>query len=169
MPLPGACSFFTMPAYRVFTVYFETRFLDYCLPKCAAWLLDMRLVWRAAKFTSGVKRAKAFNWCQARESSFTIYKKTPENMVWKKMKHDFLVVPGENFRQQRNIWKGSPVLLDELFQTKILVPFLQSHSEIFSVLSSAHTWTSVILAGNRDSRRHPTTVRLVSGPRGLFP
>ena len=29
--------------------------------------------------------------------------------------------------------------------------------EIFSILSSAHAWTSVILAGKRDSRRHSTT------------
>ena len=29
--------------------------------------------------------------------------------------------------------------------------------EIFSVLSSAHAWASVILAGKRDSRRHSTT------------
>ena len=53
--------------------------------------------------------------------------------------HDSLVVPAENFREQRNIWKGSPVLPDELFQTKILVPFLQSHTEIFSIVSGART------------------------------
>ena len=29
--------------------------------------------------------------------------------------------------------------------------------EIFSMLSIAHAWTSVILAGKRDSRRHSTT------------
>ena len=29
--------------------------------------------------------------------------------------------------------------------------------EIFSVLSIAHAWTSFILAGKRDSRRHSTT------------
>ena len=29
--------------------------------------------------------------------------------------------------------------------------------EIFSILSIAHVWTSVILAGKRDSRRHSTT------------
>ena len=29
--------------------------------------------------------------------------------------------------------------------------------EIFSILSSAHAWTSVILEGKRDSRRQPTT------------
>ena len=29
--------------------------------------------------------------------------------------------------------------------------------EIFSVLSSAHAWTNVILAGKRDSHRHSTT------------
>ena len=161
------------------------------------------------------------------------------------MKHDSLVVPAENFREQRNIWKGSPVLPDELFQTKILVPFLQSHTEIFSIGSLSKDvferrtsigseafslfiylgankfvllsffsliktiyqrvstkplpndaksplpvdvrrsktpllklpnnkwcalviWTSVILAGNRDSRRHPTTVRPVSGLRRPF-
>ena len=30
-------------------------------------------------------------------------------------------------------------------------------NEIFSLLRSAHAWTSVILAGKDDSRRHPTT------------
>ena len=29
--------------------------------------------------------------------------------------------------------------------------------EIFSILSSVHAWTSVILGGKCDSRRHPTT------------
>ena len=29
--------------------------------------------------------------------------------------------------------------------------------EIFSILSIAHAWTSVILGGKRDSRRHSTT------------
>ena len=30
--------------------------------------------------------------------------------------------------------------------------------ESFSILSSAHAWTSVILAGKRDSRRHSITI-----------
>ena len=29
--------------------------------------------------------------------------------------------------------------------------------KIFSILSIAHTWTSVILAGKRDNRRHTST------------
>ena len=32
----------------------------------------------------------------------------------------------------------------------------EDKNEILSVLSSARAWTSVILAGNRDSRRHST-------------
>ena len=39
----------------------------------------------------------------------------------------FLVLPAENFREQRNIWKGSPVFPDGIFQTEIRVLFLQSH------------------------------------------
>ena len=37
------------------------------------------------------------------------------------------VGPGENFREQPNIWKGSPVFPDGMYQTEIRVPFLQSH------------------------------------------
>ena len=33
----------------------------------------------------------------------------------------------KNFRDQRNIWKGSPVFPDGMFQAEICVPFLQSH------------------------------------------
>ena len=45
------------------------------------------------------------------------------------MEHDFLgrVVSVANFREQRNIGKGSPVFPDEMFQTEIRVPFFQSH------------------------------------------
>ena len=52
---------------------------------------------------------------------FTIKKEFPENPVRKKMEHAFLVVPAENFREQRNIWKGSPVFPDGIFQTEIWV------------------------------------------------
>lgn len=39
----------------------------------------------------------------------------------------FRVVPSENFRERRNIWKGGPVsFLDGIFPTEIRVPFLQS-------------------------------------------
>ena len=34
------------------------------------------------------------------------------------------VVPGENFGGQPNIWKGSPVFPDGMYQTKISAPFL---------------------------------------------
>ena len=33
----------------------------------------------------------------------------------------------ENFREQRKIWKGSPFIQDEIFQTEIRVPFVQGH------------------------------------------
>ena len=33
----------------------------------------------------------------------------------------------ENFREQRSVWKGSPVFLVGIFQTEIRVPFLKSH------------------------------------------
>ena len=39
----------------------------------------------------------------------------------------FLVVRAENFQEQRNIWKVSPVFPDGIFQTEIRVPLLQSH------------------------------------------
>ena len=39
----------------------------------------------------------------------------------------FWVFPTENFREQRNIWKGSPVFPDGMFQKEIRVPFLQSY------------------------------------------
>ena len=45
-----------MPVCRVFTVYFETRFLDYCLPKCAAW------------YAASVKRGKIRIWCKTRQN-----------------------------------------------------------------------------------------------------
>ena len=38
----------------------------------------------------------------------------------------FGIVPAENSREQRNIWKGSPVFLDGMFQSEIRVPFFQS-------------------------------------------
>jgi len=38
----------------------------------------------------------------------------------------FRVVPVENFREQRNVWKGSPVFPDGMFRTEIRVPFVQT-------------------------------------------
>ena len=45
------------------------------------------------------------------------------------MEHDFSgrVVSGANFRERRNIGKGSPIFPDEMFQKEIRVPFFQSH------------------------------------------
>ena len=37
-----------------------------------------------------------------------------------------LVVPAENVREQRNIWKGSPVFPDRIFQAEIRVLFFQA-------------------------------------------
>ena len=38
----------------------------------------------------------------------------------------FRVVPVENFREQRDVWKGSPVFPDGTFQTEIRVPLVQT-------------------------------------------
>ena len=60
------------------------------------------------------------------------------------MDHDFWVLPKENFREQRNIWKGSPVFPDGIFQTEIGVPFLQSHLwyqfQAFAAFSDERNW-----------------------------
>ena len=54
-------------------------------------------------------------------------KSFPENPAGNQMEHCFRVVPAENFRERRNIWKGGPVsFLDGIFPTEIRVPFLQS-------------------------------------------
>ena len=37
------------------------------------------------------------------------------------------IVPAENLRWQRNIWKGRLVFADGMLQTEIRLPFLQSH------------------------------------------
>ena len=54
------------------------------------------------------------------------------------MEHDFfLVVPAENVREQRNIWKGSPVFPDGIFQAEIRVLFFQAifdTSQAFAVI-----------------------------------
>ena len=42
------------------------------------------------------------------------------------MVHDFSLVPVENFREKRNVRKGSPVFPDGMFQTEIRVPFVQT-------------------------------------------
>ena len=39
----------------------------------------------------------------------------------------FWVVPAGNFREQRNIWKASPVFPEGIFQSEFRVPFLPSH------------------------------------------
>ena len=44
-----------------------------------------------------------------------------------KKEHDFLGLPNGKFREQRNIWKGSPFLEDGTFQTEIRVPIVQGH------------------------------------------
>ena len=38
-----------------------------------------------------------------------------------KINTTFWFISAENFREQRNIWKGSPVFPDEMFQTEIRV------------------------------------------------
>ena len=40
---------------------------------------------------------------------------------------NFWVVLAENFRAHRNIWKGSPVFPNGMFQTEMRVPMMKSH------------------------------------------
>ena len=44
-----------------------------------------------------------------------------------KLKTAFRVPLFENFRQQRNIWKGGPVFPNEIFQTEIRVAFVKTY------------------------------------------
>ena len=49
----------------------------------------------------------------------------------------FLVAPAENVREQRNIWKASPVFPDGIFQAEIRVLFSQAifdNSQAFAVI-----------------------------------
>ena len=70
------------------------------------------------------------------------------------MEHDFLGLPAENFREQRNIWKSSPVFADGIFQKEICVPFLQSHLWYqFQALPAVFGYMELICTnGKRDSR-----------------
>ena len=44
-----------------------------------------------------------------------------------KLNTTFRIVPVENSREERSVWKGSPVFPVGMFRTEICVPFLQSH------------------------------------------
>ena len=44
-----------------------------------------------------------------------------------KLKTAFRVPLFENFRQQRNIWKGGPVFPNEIFQTEIRAAFVKTY------------------------------------------
>ena len=55
--------------------------------------------------------------------------------------HDFLVRSSGNFREQRNIWKGSPVFPDRMFQTEIHVPLLQAVFDTIDVYrTTLYSW-----------------------------
>ena len=57
----------------------------------------------------------------------TLFKNVYEKSGWKGNETLlFWVVPAESFKEQRNIWKGSPVFADEMFQKEVCVPFVQS-------------------------------------------
>ena len=58
---------------------------------------------------------------------YHLEKRSRKILLKSKWKTTFWVlVPAENFREQRNIWKGSPVFSDGILQTEIRVPFLQT-------------------------------------------
>ena len=66
-----------------------------------------------------------FLWFTIRKKSF---RKTWLESKWNAA---FWVNPAENFLEKRNIWKGSSVFQDGMFQTEIRVPFLQSRVTSF--------------------------------------
>ena len=57
---------------------------------------------------------------------FIINKKLPKIWLKSQWSTAFRVVPVENFCEQRNIWKGSPVFPDGIFQTDIRVPLVKT-------------------------------------------
>ena len=58
---------------------------------------------------------------------FTIYKKFPENVVGNLMGHGVLGRPIGRLPRVTEHLKSCPVFSDEILQTEIRVPFLQSH------------------------------------------
>ena len=63
----------------------------------------------------------------------TIYKVVYHFQLESKWKLTFGVVPAENFREQWNFWKGSPVFPDRIFQMEIHIPFLASKPSLMTV------------------------------------
>ena len=60
--------------------------------------------------------------------------KVPEMRLERWWNTTFRVFPAENFREQRNVWKGSPVLSVAMFQTEICVPFHYNYLSISGFL-----------------------------------
>ena len=86
-----------------------------------------RFLWRPAEQKEGKQRKKGhctWFWRYSRRNK--IRNGEQKRMHEKGQKMNFWVVPAENFRKQRNIWKGSPVFPDGIFQSEIRVPFLPS-------------------------------------------
>ena len=63
----------------------------------------------------------------------------------------FRFVPVGNFREQRNVQKGSPVFPDGTFQTEIRVPFVQTSSLIPVSGSRGHFRSLGSLTGRKTS------------------
>ena len=59
-------------------------------------------------------------------SCLPVTKSFPKIHLEIKWNTTFWVVPAENFWEQRNIWKGYPILPEGIFQTEIRVPVFQS-------------------------------------------
>ena len=59
-------------------------------------------------------------------SCLPVTKSFPKIHLEIKWNTTFWVVPAENFWEQRNIWKGNPILPEGIFQTEIRVPVFQS-------------------------------------------
>ena len=58
------------------------------------------------------------------------------------MNTTFWFVPAENFREQRNIWKGSPVFPGGIFQTEIHFYFFKAiFNKICVYRATLHSWS----------------------------
>ena len=70
----------------------------------------------------------------------------------------FRVVSVENFREQRNVWKGSPVFPDGMFQTEIRVPFVQTQSLIPVSGSRGHFLSQTLLIREINGKENVFTI-----------
>ena len=93
----------------------DWRHQDRLIVSTPAFYFYSALCPRSESFAFRMPRPKGDNGCLLFTLSF---RKIRLESKWNTT---FWVVPAENFREQRNIWKGSPVFPDGIIQTEISV------------------------------------------------